>query len=39
VFGVRLLPWFLAHCWVQHENMICSGTVDELEDLVEIMVV
>ena len=38
VFAVRARP-FAAHCWVQHDGVVCNDTVEHVSSYVPIMVV
>lgn len=38
VFGVQTRP-FAAHCWVQHDDMVCNDTVEHVTGYTPIMVV
>jgi hypothetical protein len=38
VFGVRARP-FVAHCWVQYEDVVCNDTVEHVTSYTPIMVV
>jgi hypothetical protein len=38
VFGVRARP-FVAHCWVQYEDIVCNDTVEHVAGYTPIMVV
>jgi hypothetical protein len=38
VFGVRARP-FVAHCWVQHTDVVCNDTVENVMAYVPIMLV
>ena len=38
VFGVRARP-FVAHCWVQYEDMVFNDTVEHVTGYIPIMVV